>query len=223
MTLFRINFTLICKILILIILPGPFTVASAQILNKQFTFNEGIYLHYQDFKLNAPTIPIEKAEIDVVYAPDKYKIQIKAIYQTKANGEKEIVPLKDVWGIGLNGSVYVNYKFNFLEKGSVNSVRSDISAFNRIEELGSINLFMVHGANPYSGTYGQQTEYYMHRKIFKHESGEIVDVSVANVAKLISDDKNLSAQFKKDRKKQKNIYYYILQYNRLHPIHMASY
>jgi len=174
-----------------------------------YKFVTGIYLSYNDFKTNNPTIKQEPIirNVSGKQFPLDNMLYTKKIYYHN-NSIKEDVKLKrgEFWGCCSENVVYIH----------LNNV------FHQILRFGAIILFVRFepaliydtGDPPTSVT---RTPYFI-----DFYSGKKYEVNIETFQELIKDDTELYDEFmslKRKSKKKKAMYQFLNRYNERHPIY----
>ena len=84
-------------------------------LDKDFSFRDGIYLSVQDFQSNQPVYTWDEIEAQLVTVPSSHSAQ--ADYIKIKEGEE--INADDIWGISLNGMPYVCLVSEYAEKNTI--------------------------------------------------------------------------------------------------------
>lgn len=190
-----------------------------------FKFKDGIYLNFQQVKLNDP---LQKSQIvtNIDYNSfDFYEklFESKQISLYDNLGVKKDIKINGIWGFSDKGILYINLN----------------DEFNRIPVLGTISHFIANKTyieyDPYSySPYNRYNSYYysdsrttktvLMQYILDFESGKIYDFNYKSVELLISVDEELYEEFVKlsKRKKKKLKFLYIRKYNKKHPVYFPK-
>lgn len=98
------------RILTLILILTPiFTWAQADslaLLTKNFKFSDGIYLSYDDFKSNAPSLSWDSTYSRLHTNPQNFVTLVDTIHLKTHNTDS----LHSIWGFSLGGIPYINLK-----------------------------------------------------------------------------------------------------------------
>lgn len=188
-----------------------FAQVSSVPYNPDFKFNEGVYLNFDEFKNNNPSITDYEIVVYGTFKEEgnsKYYF-IKYISYTDGSGAEQQLDLKSFWGLcDKNGIFVLAYE-----------------VLHPLEKIGALITFNMNFKTPgsfdagYVGASGPTT---VKNKIFiVFETGRGFQYSLKNFEVLISKDKELLSQFesiKGKRKKIKQMPDYVDKYNSRHPI-----
>ena len=184
--------------------------------DKDFEFKDGIYLFFDDFKNNSPTVAsklITKYNKDSRDFYDNVLSKSTFAYIDKEGKEVESRS-KEAWGYCQNGIVYINHGTNF----------------NRMTIMGSICHFIatvpvrIGTSDPFYYDYPLGTPprytYVSEQFILDFDSGSILSFNVDNMEKILMRDEILYKEFSvfKKKKKRDSIFLYLRKYNEKHPI-----
>lgn len=187
---------------------------------KDFSFREGIYRSFQDFKNNNPIPPSKivfnsnKNDKDFL----KYVLGKSTFTYVDSTGKEQELKTNDAWGYCSNRTVYINHGTDF----------------NRINIIGSICHFVatvpmkVGVSDPffYNDPFGQpeQYAYISNQYIIDFESGKVMEFIVGNMETLLQKDEALYKEFTSLKKKKKRdmIFVYLRKFNEKHPIYFPE-
>jgi len=202
-----------------------FSDLNAQQLNiDSEKFKDGIYLDFKSFATNTP-INFNR----LIVSPSK---PIRE-FLSETNGNSEIqyhddygisrsIKGKDIWGICLNGNIYIQIG-NFYSKLEIVGALSYFTAEIEVQKISPENDFSMGIQTP---TVQHQSSYSVEKKqyILNFETGEILETNTTNLLKLLEKDKELYKEFKelnlRDRKKM--FFYYIITFNKRNPIQFSA-
>lgn len=199
-------------------------------LNNYFDFKDGIYLSYEEFLENKPSIPIEKVKFKEKGSRFFNKMKITKLYVLEGDSWKKY-DLKQVWGICTNGMPHIQYDMKSSRNilfGRQLKKEAYGGNFVRIRIIGSLCHFHIEDFTDknnsknsiYESVYGQM-EYVSKQKILQLETGKICDFNPRNLGILIQDDKKLFEHFKQNEQKQEKIFLYLQKYNERNPSYCA--
>lgn len=184
---------------------------------KDFSFKEGVYLSFADFKNHNP-IPVSKVVFNVNRGDRdflKYALDKKEFVYLDSLGREQKIETTKVWGYCSNNVVNINYG----------------TSFNRVVVIGSISHFVatiqtiVSIRNPYYyyDPYYNRTQYsyVTGQYILDFETGTVGDFNVANMESLLQRDQELHKEFMtlSKKKKKDSIFIYLRKFNDKHPIY----
>jgi len=165
---------------------------------------EGVYLSFEEFFNNAPSVPIEAVMIKEADS-NAYHLTLAAF---KINGE-DVRHYKKIWGICLDGIPYINYKGRKDERTygiNTHSVlgkpdKSDPVIFYRLDVLGKVCLFPLEHIHK-SGMPRSYSNYIVplsiqvvKQKAMDAQTGMISDLTPGYVWDVIKDDAFLLEMF----------------------------
>jgi hypothetical protein len=201
-----------------------------------FKFNDGIYLNFDQVKLNSP-IPKAKLLTSIDYNDREFFKKIlegDKIYFFDNMGVRQEVAKNSIWGYARNGVLYIQVQDNF----------------NRITFVGSICHFVAdittYDSRSYSSPYGYYDPYYspygysnyynpyyspyrstMSRNELKQylidfESGKVLEFDVDNTELLLMKDNKLYEDYVQlsRRKKKDLMFVYIRKFNENNPLYI---
>lgn len=173
-----------------------------------FTFRQGIYLNYQQFRENRPVL---RSRIISNYDSTRldYLRQVtaaKTISYTDSSGKLTEVSPSKIWGFCENNSVYIRYN----------------NAFNKIVVMGSLCHFTatyvsyMSSGPPYpaNSAYGTPVET-IRQYMLDTKTGSVLDFVLPNVEAILKRDPELYKEFmglRKGKRKQL-MFFYLRKYN----------
>lgn len=181
-----------------------------------FDFAEGVYLTYEEFKQNNPSIKeYELITEDVKYFKSKKPlVRIKKINYSTPGGMKETLKSKNVWGISKEGKVYI------LVDGYP----------QKLIKIGSIIYFVVatveySGGGSFSSNMGGGKQLMSYEGLLDFNTGGYYQYTMKNFLAFMHRDKELYNEFMriKGKKNQKHkMISYIDKFNERNPIFFPS-
>jgi len=206
----------------------------------EFKFNDGIYLNFDQVKLNSP-IPKAKLLTSIDYNDREFFkkiLQIDKIYFYDNMGVRQEIAKNTIWGYARNGVLYVQIQENF----------------NRITFVGSICHFVAdittYDSRYYNSPYGYYDPYYspygygsyynsynpyyspyrqsnvarneLKQYLIDFESGKVMEFDVENTELLLMKDSQLYEEYVQlSRKKKKELMFvYIRKFNEKNPLYI---
>jgi hypothetical protein len=203
----------------------------------EFRFNDGIYLNFDQVKLNSP-IPKAKLLTSIDYNDREFFkkiLEIDKIYFYDNMGVRQEIAKNTIWGYARNGVLYVQIQENF----------------NRITFIGSICHFVAdittYDSRYYNSPYGYYDPYYspygyssyynpyyspyrqsniarneMKQYLIDFESGKVLEFDVENTELLLMKDSQLYEEYVQlSRKKKKELMFvYIRKFNEKNPLYI---
>lgn len=187
------------------------------------TFNDGIYLTFENFATNSP--------LSFTRLISPYSKSIKEIL-TETNNNTELqyhddygiakkISGKDIWGICVEGNVYIQIG-DIYSKLEIIGALSYFSAELEVQKTIPDNDF-TYGIKP---NIQQQSSYSIEKKqyILDFETGKILETNTTNLLSLLEKDKELYEEYKNLnlRQKKKLFFYYVTAFNKKYPIRFSS-
>lgn len=167
-----------------------------------FPFQEGIYMSFEEFKQNSPSIQakIERQGSSLFVYDDSLEQMIRV------NPDK-------VWGYSQSGNVYISYDeayWRFLNIGALTHFSAIVvSTFQTIDAFG----FPV-----------EQRSKSMKQLFLDFENGKIYPLEYKTLVPYIENEPILNQRFKKmKRKKDRELIVVLKAYNELYPIQFPVY
>ncbi|MDG1432992.1 MAG: hypothetical protein P8M17_11270 [Saprospiraceae bacterium] len=173
-------------------------------LSKNFKFQDGIFLSFEDFKNNKPTYKWKEVLAGVHSNPQNFLAQMYGlkVEMVEVSEEKEIqyrnVDLESIWGICLDGIPYIRLSREELKKENVvfagMKLRGKICYYEYEEFV--IEKKEMSAYNPVTG-YPFRTKdvdvkvKLIHQNMLHFETGETAVFSKENFKEWIKDDKRL--------------------------------
>ncbi|MBK8339802.1 MAG: hypothetical protein IPK99_07295 [Flavobacteriales bacterium] len=113
---------------------------------RDFTFNDGIYLSFQDLRRNAPSIPL-RAITNELGSPVMDLDDVEGpIFRTNANGTQERFQLDAVWGYCQSGVVHVRAGTGFTRVGLMGSLAHVL--YQDVQRI--MDPYMMYGSTTYT-------------------------------------------------------------------------
>jgi hypothetical protein len=204
-----------------------------------FRFNDGLYLNFDQVKLNSP---IPKAKLltsadyndrdffDKVFANDK-------IYFYDNLGVRQEITKKSIWGFSRNGVLYIQVQNNFNRitfVGNICHFVAEITTYdNRYSPYGYYDpYYSPYGYNsyysPYSSYYSPYSQPSVSRNEIKQymiefETGKILEYNTENIEILLMKDPELYDEYVKLplKKKKEQIFVFIRKFNERNPLYIS--
>jgi hypothetical protein len=196
-----------------------------------FKFNDGIYLNFEQVKLNSP-IPKSKLLTSIDYNDrDFFKkiFETDKIYFYDNMGIRQEIAKNTIWGYARNGVLYVQVQDNFNRItfiGNICHFVADITTYDT-RSYGSPYGYYDPYYSPYSyGSYYPYDPYYspyrstvsrneLKQYIIDFESGKILEFDVDNTELLLMKDNVLYEEYVQlpKRKKKDLMFVYIRKFN----------
>jgi hypothetical protein len=185
-----------------------------------FDFVEGIYLSYEEFVNNSPSIKMSNV-ILIKPLPRELEFinkRIRSIIYLDENGKTQNISAKTIWGLCIKNEIYIQIN----------------DELNKLIKIGSICYF-IEDRTPESyqrtysayGNVGGESSLLRDRiHVFDIDSGTILSFKQNNFEKLIVDDSSLYNEFNSlgdDATKSKYLFRYLELYNERNPVYFPIY
>jgi hypothetical protein len=203
-----------------------------------FRFNDGIYLNFDQVKLNSP-IPKAKLLTSVDYNDREFfkkVLENDRVYFYDNMGVRQEIPKSDIWGYSRNGVLYVQIQDNFNRitfVGSICHFVADITTYDSrgynspygyydpyYSPYGYSNYYNPY--NPYYSPYGRNnlTRNELKQYLIDFESGKVLEFDIDNTELLLMKDNQLYEEYVQlSRKKKKELMFvYIRKFNEKNPL-----
>jgi hypothetical protein len=196
-----------------------------------FKFEDGLFLNFEQVKLNKP---IAKSQIITTIPyddPDFYDLILKEkkleLYDNL--GSKEEIGTKNIWGYSKNGVLYVNVNEDFYRITIVGSICHFVASLTTYSNYGSpyYNGYAYPYSyydpySPYSSTSSGNTELKQYLLDFK--TGNILEYDVQSIEILLMADPELHDEFAAlNNKKQKQLkFMYLRKFNERNPLYFPK-
>ena len=184
--------------------------AQQDTVSSDFRFNEGIYLTFDEFKSNSPSI--EKFTVKTINGGTYFEFPCE-----DSTGTVQTCTAENVWG-------YCKGKNVFMHQGE-GALYFRLQVIGALIHFYAIDIMYVEDYNyrygyPYSTTYRKKTE---SEKIMLWVDGSTFYFNYKNFASFLkSDDPELYDELQNSKKKRKMIYFFMLKYNKKHPVFIEN-
>jgi hypothetical protein len=203
----------------------------------EFKFRDGIYLNFDQVKLNSP-IPKAKLLTSIDYNDREFFNKVlegEKIYFYDNIGVRQEIEKGNIWGYSRNGVLYIQVQDNFNRItfiGNISHFVADITTF----DSRSYNPYGYYDPyyspysyssyyNPYNPYYSPYRQSNLSRSELKQylidfESGKIVEFDVENTELLLMKDSQLYDEYVQlSRKKKKELMFvYIRRFDEKNPL-----
>ncbi len=187
---------------------------------KDFTFSNGIYISFSDFKNNTPIIAAKIISDYNKTSRDFFQQVLSKSTFTYMNslGKEQSHNSNDIWGYCQNGTVYINHGTDFNRVTIIGSICHFVASVQR--QIGASDPFMNN--DPFYNS--QRFVYSTEQLVLDFETGKILDFNVLTMEGLLFRDEQLYKEFSSLKKKQKrdSIFLYLRKYNEKHPIYFPE-
>lgn len=176
--------------------------------------NDGIYLHFFDFKNNAPSAPLEQLrDAQGMAVQDIRSVSGKLHWQPDTGGQRT-VDIQKIWGFCQNDVVYI----------------SGGNGFYRIGLMGNLAHMVVEQTyrdwNPYMTSYGipygSTTRTVLVQQLLDMETGNYLPFNASGMDQALQHDPVLLEEFRALPKKKRNrdevLFQFLRLYNDRHPL-----
>lgn len=204
------------SLLMFLVLPCIPMTASAQMDTMWVPYHggmdlrEGVYLDFISFRLNAPSVPLERLRDDQGLPVSDLRASLSKLQYENDSGAVKRLRMDRIWGFCNNDAVYV---------GAGNG-------FYRIGLMGSLS-HMVYEQNyrdwdPYMYGYGTVNRTVLMHQLIDMESGHVLPFNASGMDAALVHDGVLQEEFRNLPKKQRNsdeaLFRFLRLYNERHPL-----
>lgn len=213
-----------------------------------FRFNDGIYLNFDQVKLNRP---ISKAKLltSVDFNDREFfkrVLESDKIFFYDDMGVRQDIDRNTIWGYARNGVIYVQIQENFNRitfMGSICHFVADITTYDSrnynspygyydpyYSPYGYGNYYSPY-YNPYNSYYSPYNSYNqptsrteLKQYIIDFESGKVLEFDIDNTKLMLMKDNQLYEEYVQlNRKKQKELMFvYIRKFNEKNPLYIPA-
>ncbi|MBK7383347.1 MAG: hypothetical protein IPI81_08420 [Flavobacteriales bacterium] len=171
---------------------------------------EGVYRDFRAFRLNAPSVPLDRLRDDQGLPIRDIRQSLSKLYYVSDSSGAQALKMDRLWGFCHNDVVYV-------QAGN---------GFYRIGMMGSL-AHMVYEQNyrdwdPYLYGYGTVTRTVLMQQLVDMETGERLPFLAAGMDAALAHDPVLQEEFRNLSKKQRNsdeaLFRFLRMYNERHPL-----
>ncbi len=208
-----------------------------------FRFNDGIYLNFDQVKLNSP-IPKAKILTSVDYNDREFFnkiLEIDKIYFYDNMGVRQEVAKNTIWGFSRNGVLYVQIQENFNRITFVGSICHFVADITTYDSRGYNSpygyydpYYSPYGYGNYYNPYSSYGSYYspyrqssmtrneLKQYLIDFESGKVMEFNVDNTELMLMKDNQLYEEYVQlSRKKKKELMFvYIRKFNEKNPLYI---
>ena len=179
---------------------GMTTTAFAQVdsvvLTKNFKFEEGIYLTYDDFRSNRPALSLDQVELKT--HTNVQNGMTKLFYLNTQVDSFSSVKADSIWGLCLKGIPYIRVRNrtkqdNYTSLASIR-LRGKICYFEyeqfTVERL-EMPVYNPLNGRPYQRGFVDRSQRIIKEQMMDFDSGTTADLNLDNLRRWISDDMGL--------------------------------
>jgi len=205
-----------------------------------FRFNDGIYLNFDQVKLNTP-IPKAKILTSVDYNDREFFKKVfegEKIYFYDNIGVRQEIAKNTIWGYSRNGVLYIQVQDNFNRitfVGNICHFVADITSYDSRSYYSPYGYYdPYYSPYSYSNYYSPYSPYYspyrqsnlarneLKQYLIDFESGKVLEFDVENTELLLMKDSQLYEEYVQlSRKKKKELMFvYIRKFNEKNPLYV---
>jgi len=210
-----------------------------------FRFNDGIYLNFDQVKLNRP-IPKAKLLTSIDYNDREFFKKIltnEKIYFYDNMGIRQEIAKNSIWGYARNGILNIQIQDNFNRitfVGSICHFVADIKSYDSRYASSPYGYYDPYYSpygysnyyNPYSSYYSPYSPYRqsnmtrteLKQYLIDFESGKILEFDISNTELLLMKDNELYEEYVQlsRRRKKELMFVYIRKFNEKTPLYIPK-
>ncbi len=165
-----------------------------EVMTKNYLFEDGLYLSFEDFKNNQPVYKWEEVKVNIFQNPLTFTAKSDQIFYIEEQDKK----LENIWGFSLDGIPYINLNLEneVLEQFAGMRVRGKICYYTYEEEqprTAAISAYNPYTRKPFRTSEVSIKERVKHEMMLRLEDGMIETFKVENFKHWIKDDLQLTA------------------------------
>ncbi len=176
-------------------------------VNSKFIFNEGIYLSFEEFKKNKPSI----REFTIENINGRIFLECPCKDST---GKLEVCTVENPWGYCKGKNVYISQGYR--------------NMYFRLQVIGALIHYYDIDINYFtdydymdSYPYGSQKQVSENEKIIEWNTGNVFYFDYKSFSEYLKiKDPELYKDLKNSKRKRKMIYFFMLKYNEKHPVYI---
>jgi hypothetical protein len=206
-------------------LPIGYAQAKARVeISKNFKFQNGVYHTYADWQRNRPTLLWDSLETNLAVNPISLLMQVEYIRRKKT---QQLVPLDSIWGVVVDGIPYIRLARGEVPKsatcfaGLILRGRISYFSYETILRLQvPITAYIPQTGQAYATKKVSKEETVLRERLLNYETGELYDMSLTNVKRLITNDKELLTTVNdlKPNEVKEKLFKCLLIYNDRNPV-----
>lgn len=165
-------------------------------VEKNFKFEDGIYMSYKSFKNNKPDYLWEDVRSNLYSNPQTYMAQVERIEVLDSAGDS--INVDSMWGLSIAGIPYIKLKKGEIKKPNTNfaaiRLRGKICyfAFDDYETKSvEIKAYNPYTGQPFRKGSVETKEKIKYERMIWFDDGRIEDFNKANFLNWIADDESL--------------------------------
>ena len=190
-----------------------------------FRFKDGIYLSFEEFQKNAPSLSWNSFVKRSATNPQTLITQVEYI---RYKNSQEALDVNKIWGICMDGLPFIR-----LEKDSISKELTSFAGLrlagnicyysyeNRVDKDYEISAYNPLNGEPFRRATISRTVTVFKEKIFSFEGGLVEDFSVPNLSKYMQDDPEILQLMQQLNPRgdefQEKLFRLLISYNRRHP------
>jgi len=178
-------------------------------------FREGVYLDFSAFRLNAPTVPLERITDDQGLAVSDLRAALSRLRHRTDSGTVEPIRMQRIWGFCQRGVVYVAAGNGFYRIGLMGSL-----AHMSYEES-------YRDWDPYLWGAGTVSRTVLVQQLINMETGRALPFNASGMDAALAGDPRLQEEFralpKKTRNRDESLFRFLRLYNERHPLLFPGY
>ena len=196
--------------------------------SPDFTFNDGIFLTFDQVKNNAP-IPKSRLITEVDYYDKDFFILVlsnKYIYFYDFFGNRQEVKSSDIWGFSRNGIPYILMDGEFFRITIIGRICHFVATVttydNRYNDPYYYNPYYYDSYYRYGGYPSTYTTNEMRQYLLDFDSGQLYDYDADNLEILLMKDPELHDEYaqQRNKKKQQLKFLYLRKFNEKNPLYL---
>lgn len=172
--------------------------------------NDGIYRTFQEFRMNAPGIPLARVKDAQGMSVTDIRTQVTKLYWQPDTGGLQVIRADRVWGFCQNDVIYI----------------AAGSGFYRIGLMGSLGHLVYEVTyrdwDPYMAPYGGMTRTAIAHLLLDMNTGAFLEFNAGGMAEALKADTLLLEEFlavpKKERNKDATLFRFLRFFNDRHPL-----
>lgn len=178
-----------------------------------YVFHDGLYLDFNAFRHNAPSVPKALLTTDQGKAVTDLRGTNGKVFHPDSTGRPVRIDLDRIWGFCDNGVVYISAGNSFSRIGLMGSISHLV--FDATYR--NWDPYMMNGGTTY--TVQEQRFLYM-------ETGAFLPVNADGIYRVIERDAVLKEEFdalpKKQRNRSETVFLFMRRYNDRHPLYFPK-
>ena len=181
-------------VLMVVFFGSTLNAQEQEVMTKNYLFEDGLYLSFEDFKNNKPVYKWEEVKVNLFQNPLTFTAKSEKIFYIPAEDKK----LENVWGFSKDGIPYINLNIEdeVLDQFAGMRVRGKICYFTYDEEqpkTAAISAYNPYTKKPFRTAEVSVSETVRNELMIRMEDGMIEDFKVENFKHWIKDDIQLTA------------------------------